>query len=1049
MKIAHLADIHIRNVRYHERYEEVFDRLYDSLREEDVDLICVLGDIAHTKESLSAEYFEIATKFLRSLSSIAKTIVIPGNHDANLTNLRRQDSITPIVEAMENENLVFMKYSASYSHVVDGVTVTFHHLSVFDDNWNSVYSAVNKSHVNIGMYHGPVNGSSTDAGFKLESHVSVEAFADFDFTFLGDIHKRQLLGDKQNVLYPGSLIQQNYGESAGKGYSVWNIVSKAEGYPKHIELSDPTPFVTYHVTKDRITSTHTNPPVGCYARFMINDEMTTHEIQRSLAPIFDLIKPKDRRIIRHFTSSSAHVKLEDKVNYRDPAVQKKLLQEFCIRRGASQELVERVNQLHDQVMAKTTEDDSVARNVTLDLDRLEFDNLFSYGAGNVIDFSAMRGVIGIFGPNAIGKSSIVDSILLCAFNGLSRRIPSPAYAVNNRCDSGAVKLRLSNGETSYLIERDYEWKESKAEDASERGKSRATVKVTKDGKDLSGENRQRTDKDVIQKEIGSLDDYITTSVSPQDQIHRFVYMTDSPRKDYLINILDLGFFDEQLKVAKELSAPVKARLGKGKDESAVEADIELAKEGIVTEEAQVQLDSASYEECRALVFALESEIRNIEDKIDRSDKPIYSVKDLEAELAEARRRRDVLVTGMAKLEPRITTLEMEFGSLPDVDEEVENARIAECNEQIKVLKEKVDKANKAAIELRTIDKEMETANKLSSPLSEVPCGDQFPGCKFISNAHTAKKSIPEIEERRRIALEGQEDVSECADTIKSLSAEIEAISTRRSAYAAKSESLKSAKSQMQVAEGELKNIVEKIELTDSKIVFAAKQQALVDSLEEMRAGMADKHTTLRRLKKDMSDIDSRKSQSLRKIGSLQQKIDTLNAEVKDIRLAREEMQSHELLLEGLSRNGLVQQILEELEPRINAEINEILADSVNFQVIFDLHDPKFRIYLEEGDRPRRYIELASGFERMVSSLAIRVALIKLSTLPKFSTLVIDEGFGALDDEHRLAVTRLFDALKSSFKNIVIITHIDSIKDAADHVITIEVDDDGYSHVNNT
>jgi len=51
MKFAHIADTHIKNLKYHYEYKEVFEQLYDKLREEKVDYIIHCGDVAHTKHS--------------------------------------------------------------------------------------------------------------------------------------------------------------------------------------------------------------------------------------------------------------------------------------------------------------------------------------------------------------------------------------------------------------------------------------------------------------------------------------------------------------------------------------------------------------------------------------------------------------------------------------------------------------------------------------------------------------------------------------------------------------------------------------------------------------------------------------------------------------------------------------------------------------------------------------------------------------------------------------------------------------------------------------
>ena len=93
------------------------------------------------------------------------------------------------------------------------------------------------------------------------------------------------------------------------------------------------------------------------------------------------------------------------------------------------------------------------------------------------------------------------------------------------------------------------------------------------------------------------------------------------------------------------------------------------------------------------------------------------------------------------------------------------------------------------------------------------------------------------------------------------------------------------------------------------------------------------------------------------------------------------------------------------------------------------------IYINYGDS-RRIIELASGMEKMISSLAIRVALINVSSMSKTNSLIIDEGFGSLDELNLEACSRLLQSLKKWFKNILVISHVDAIKDAVDNTLEI-------------
>ena len=115
MRIAHMADIHIKNLKYHDEYRTVFSNLYEKLGNLDVDIIYVGGDIAHTKTQLSPEYFEMCSDFLSSLADIAPTYVILGNHDGNLKNANREDAIGPIVAALKHPNLHFLKNAGEFS----------------------------------------------------------------------------------------------------------------------------------------------------------------------------------------------------------------------------------------------------------------------------------------------------------------------------------------------------------------------------------------------------------------------------------------------------------------------------------------------------------------------------------------------------------------------------------------------------------------------------------------------------------------------------------------------------------------------------------------------------------------------------------------------------------------------------------------------------------------------------------------------------------------------------------------------------------------------
>ena len=144
-----------------------------------------------------------------------------------------------------------------------------------------------------------------------------------------------------------------------------------------------------------------------------------------------------------------------------------------------------------------------------------------------------------------------------------------------------------------------------------------------------------------------------------------------------------------------------------------------------------------------------------------------------------------------------------------------------------------------------------------------------------------------------------------------------------------------------------------------------------------------------------------------------------------------------MLIQAYSKRGIPVQLLYSLLPKINEEISKILQGVVSFTIELeaDLESNAMDIYINYGDS-RRIVELASGMEKMMASLAIRVALINISTLPKTNMLIIDEGFGALDETNLESCGKLLTSFKKWFKNIIIISHIDAIKDIVDNSIEI-------------
>lgn len=234
-KVIHCSDIHIKNLLRHDEYAEQLTRFIEKCKEisepyEKEELrIVVAGDLIDQKNNITPELITFVSTFIRELEEIAQVIVIAGNHDLIVNNLSRKDAISSIFEtaAFQNSYLLDMELNYQSGCVVDD-NITWCLYSIFDNFNQPNIIETQHEHPNnkmIGLYHGMIIGSMLYNGNIVDSGVQGELFEGCDCVMAGDIHKQQELkrGDVK-IVYPSSLIQQNYGETVTQhGFVLWDI----------------------------------------------------------------------------------------------------------------------------------------------------------------------------------------------------------------------------------------------------------------------------------------------------------------------------------------------------------------------------------------------------------------------------------------------------------------------------------------------------------------------------------------------------------------------------------------------------------------------------------------------------------------------------------------------------------------------------------------------------------------------------------------------------------------------------------------------------------
>ena len=194
-----MADIHIRTYRLHDEYKDVFKTLISDLKEQLEDYekeevrVVIAGDLVHQKIVISNEQLILGTWLIKNLEDIAPVVIIAGNHDLLENNRDRVDSITPMVQFLPDANINFFKESLCY---LDN-NIVWCVYSIFEGNERPDIESAREEFGNdktyIGLFHGPLIGSTTDIGYEIEHGYSLEIFEGCDIVMCGDIHKRGVL----------------------------------------------------------------------------------------------------------------------------------------------------------------------------------------------------------------------------------------------------------------------------------------------------------------------------------------------------------------------------------------------------------------------------------------------------------------------------------------------------------------------------------------------------------------------------------------------------------------------------------------------------------------------------------------------------------------------------------------------------------------------------------------------------------------------------------------------------------------------------------------
>jgi len=1051
MKFSHISDIHIHNLKYHKEQKQVFEKVYEHLKANKVDVNILTGDLFHIKGNVTPEAYQAAADFLKNLADIAPTHIILGNHDLILSNKNRLDSVSPVVEAL-NHPLLFLHKNSEEITIGDG-KFAFNVMSIIDEpqDWIPIS---NPNAVNIALYHGAITGVLTDQDWVMDhGDMNVESFEGFDYVMLGDIHRpNQILDHEGRVRYAGSLCQNNFGEPDNRGFLIWDIKGKNDFTVEHIHIPNPKPFVNILLERGGILPTDFSCPIGSRIRVISYSDLSSDKVKKVLDTLKKKFKPESLSYQNKTRPSETRANLSDTIrgtNLRDEETQKKLIKEYLKDHSVSEDVLNEIYSLNTKYNKEAEANEEVSRNVQWRLKKLKWDNLFNYGEGNELDFTKIKGIMGIFGKNFSGKSSIIDSLLFAIYNNTSKNIRKNLYVINQNKKTANCSVEIEVDSKIYKIERSLSryTKKLKGETTEE---AKATVDFScfdptlNETTNLNGVDGNETNKN-IRKVFGTIEDFFATSMSSQTGALDFINDGSTKRKETFAKFLDLEIFETKFKLAKEQSSVIKGALKRLENKS-FDMEISTIKELIVGNEEKTKTKQEEIEQIKTSLSSLVREVETLEDKISKIDSENIDILSVKNEIKVLKESQQALLDDNINKDKKIEEAKAFIKKAQDFLSEFNVEEVKSKKQNLASLIAQLDTLNTSTSEQKTL---LSIYKTHTDGLANLPCGKTFlDSCSFIKEANEYLKKVDLVEMAiQSNEANGQQLAAQIADLDE----------TKINEYLDKYQKLQMKKGD------EEKNLI------NFELVIE-KNKNLLSSLSEKLVGFSDKlkfyeeHKDIIENKKQMIEqVDEYKSkiksynwlidehnQDLTKLykehGSLEQKVENIkSSEAEKIKL-EQQYAAYELFMRCMHSNGIAFDLIKKSLPVINQEIAKVLSNIVEFEVFFENTDNKLDIFIKHPKYDARPLENGSGAEKTLAAMAIRIALINITNMPKPNVFILDEPGTALDNDNMEGFIRILDLVKNYFDITVLISHIDQLKDSVDTNIEISRND-GFAYVN--
>ena len=646
---------------------------------------------------------------------------------------------------------------------------------------------------------------------------------------------------------------------------------------------------------------------------------------------------------------------------------------------------------------------------------IEFSNFLSYGEGNIINIDK-PGITSIISKpaNFSGKSTLTVDLLSFLFFGVTSKTDKYEEIFNKYSDKDMVVVKGTiqiEGDT-YIIKRVLTRKQTKSKGYKCEQDLDFFQLLPKGGtKQLNGEERRHTDF-LIKEYIGSYDDFLITILTTGDNLDDLIKTKPTERGRLLTRFIGLEFYREKEKVAKKLYSDWKEK------SNLYHSNVAEITTKIETENGRVGQNKSMNVFNGATLKAVEENIKNIETlretltgkRINNVDVELYKINE------------NVIVDGIEKLKKNIS-------DKTDI--------LSKMSHDIVEPKEAFDLDTYQALnvecrgyETEVLAKEFEIRNN-NNTISMLKDSELCQTCmrplEGVDNTDKINNLVTQI--------------TNLETDIKTINVKILNIKTRISSY----DSLK--KEWDEYNKNELILSRHKLEITTLNDSLKRGEDKLNMYRQNIQNIENNKKidTELEVLKNKLSNANSERDGLLLQIRSCEKEIEMserlitgFNTLLKE--LAKEEVidKIYKTYIDIYGKNGISKMILGTMIPLINSYLHTLLIDTAEFVLelrMDDKGDVNFWM-VDSVNGVEKPLAAGSGYEKTVSSLALRCVLRKVCSLPKPNIIIFDEITGKVANENLDKLGLFFDKIKLYFEHIWLISHNPLVQDWADNTIRV-------------